>query len=132
MYAVFCLFGCCICFTHVLQVFYLDVAKCFCKCFRRMFQVFHVSFLYVASVASGCFKNSSGVSYGMKCERCERSPRTRGAGDVPAARAHRGCARRKHGPTRGRAKTDCCYGCPDTGVCLDIRTLAVSLYPLST
>jgi hypothetical protein len=44
-----CLFGYCICFTHMLQVFYLDVAyvmvyKCFsgvfCKYFRCMFQVF--------------------------------------------------------------------------------------------
>ena len=60
-----CLTGCCICFTHMLQVFYLDVAyvcnesvlsrcyvclqwfsnvfRCFCKCFRRMLQVFHLS-----------------------------------------------------------------------------------------
>ena len=47
-----CLFGCCICFTHMLQVFYLDVAyvfaivssvfRCFYKCFRCMFQVFHL------------------------------------------------------------------------------------------
>jgi hypothetical protein len=33
-------------FTNMMQVFYLDVAyvyngfKCFCKCFRRMFQIF--------------------------------------------------------------------------------------------
>ena len=48
-----CFFGCCICFTHILQVFYLDIAyvcngfqvffMCFCKCFRGMFQVFHLS-----------------------------------------------------------------------------------------
>jgi hypothetical protein len=48
-----CLFGCHICFTYMLQVFYLDVAyalqwlfKCFrffCKCFRRMLHVFHLS-----------------------------------------------------------------------------------------
>ena len=48
-----CLSGCCICFTYMLQVFYLDVAyvfndfssvfRCFCKCFRHMFQVFHLS-----------------------------------------------------------------------------------------
>jgi hypothetical protein len=25
MYVQVCLFGCCICFTHILQVFYLDV-----------------------------------------------------------------------------------------------------------
>jgi hypothetical protein len=50
-----CLSRCCICFTHMLQVFYLNVAyvlqwffKCFihvffCKCFRRMFHTFHLS-----------------------------------------------------------------------------------------
>ena len=42
-----CLSGCCICFTHMLQVFCLDVANacngfrvffsCFCKCFRGIF-----------------------------------------------------------------------------------------------
>jgi hypothetical protein len=44
---------CCICFTHMLQVFYLNVVyvavifkrffKCFYKFFRSMFQVFHMS-----------------------------------------------------------------------------------------
>jgi hypothetical protein len=47
-----CLFRCYICFTHMLQVFYIDVAnvfqwvlsvfRCFCKCLRCMFQVFHL------------------------------------------------------------------------------------------
>jgi hypothetical protein len=44
-----CLSRCCICSTHMLQVFYLHVAcvqwfssvfRCFCKCFRRMFHLF--------------------------------------------------------------------------------------------
>jgi hypothetical protein len=41
--------GCYIYFTHMLQVFYLDVVyvcngfKCFCMCFIRMFLVFHLS-----------------------------------------------------------------------------------------
>jgi hypothetical protein len=55
--------GCCICFTHILQVFYLDIAyacigfqvffwciasvsdvccKCLLTCFERMLQVFHL------------------------------------------------------------------------------------------
>jgi hypothetical protein len=41
---------CCIYFTHVLQVFYLNVSsmifkffRCFYKCFRHMFQVFYLS-----------------------------------------------------------------------------------------
>ena len=44
-----CLFRCCICFTHMLQVFYLNVAyvfqvffMCFCKCLKCMFEVFHL------------------------------------------------------------------------------------------
>jgi hypothetical protein len=36
--------------TYVVSVFF----TCFCKCFRHIFQVFHLSFLYSASVASGC------------------------------------------------------------------------------
>jgi hypothetical protein len=38
-----CLFGCCIYFTHMLQVFYLDVANV-----RNVFQVFF-------SVTNACF-----------------------------------------------------------------------------
>jgi hypothetical protein len=47
------LFGCCICFTRTLQVFYLGVAyvcngfQLFCKCFScfiHMLQVFHLNF----------------------------------------------------------------------------------------
>jgi hypothetical protein len=41
--------GCCVCFTIVF--------KCFCKCFRCMFQVCHLLQTYVASVASECFKS---------------------------------------------------------------------------
>ena len=39
-----CLSGCCICFTHTLHAFYLDVAygcNGFQVCFRCVFQVFH-------------------------------------------------------------------------------------------
>jgi hypothetical protein len=41
-----CLSGCCICVTHMLQVFYLDVVYVCngCKCFRHMFQVSYVFF----------------------------------------------------------------------------------------
>jgi hypothetical protein len=52
-----CLFGYCMCFTHMLQAFYLDVAyvcncfscvsgacfECF-NCFVRMLQLFHLDF----------------------------------------------------------------------------------------
>ena len=59
-----------------LQVFHLDVAyvcngfqnifRHFRKCFRRLFQVFHLSFLYVTIVASECFKSRSGVAHGIR------------------------------------------------------------------
>jgi hypothetical protein len=52
-YVAKCLFGSFICFTHMLKMFYLDVAyvlqwfqvflSCFCKCFRCTFQIFHLS-----------------------------------------------------------------------------------------
>ena len=72
-YVASVLSGCCICFTHMLQVFYLDVAyvfqwfqvfsgvfasvsdtcfKCF-SCFGGMFQVWLI----------GCCKNRSGFAY---------------------------------------------------------------------
>jgi hypothetical protein len=61
------LFGCCLCFrTYVAGVLcgcYLCLqcfSSVFFKCFRRMFQVFICLFLYVASVASECFKSKSG------------------------------------------------------------------------
>jgi hypothetical protein len=56
-----CLFGCCICFTHILQLFYLNVAyvlqwlfkwfQGFFKCFRHTFQVFYLS----SDVCCKCF-----------------------------------------------------------------------------
>jgi hypothetical protein len=54
----------------MLQVFYLDVTYIlqyfssvfsFFKCFRRMFQVFHLS--YVTNILSGYFKSRSGVAH---------------------------------------------------------------------
>ena len=65
-----CLSGCSICVTHMLQVFYLDVAYV-CNGFRA-FSGFFASVsevckcficlqTYIATVASGCFKSKSGV-----------------------------------------------------------------------
>ena len=81
--------GCCIymqmfgVFICMLQVFHLYVCNgykhvfkfflVFCKCFRRMLQVFHLFLMYVASVSSGCCKNRSGVAYvamGPTCGGC--------------------------------------------------------------
>jgi hypothetical protein len=70
--------GCCVyvhvanicfrCFIQMLQVFHLDVAyilQWFSSVFRRfcLFQVFRLSSLYVAS---GYFKSSLSVAYGMR------------------------------------------------------------------
>jgi hypothetical protein len=73
------------CFIRMLQVFHLDVAyicnscqvffTCFCKCLRRLFQVFHMSSFVCAIVAFECFKSRSGVAYGKSVEsgwRCGR------------------------------------------------------------
>ena len=47
-----CLFGCCICFTHMLQVFYLNVVYIL-QLFQMFFQVFLQVFqVYVLSVSS--------------------------------------------------------------------------------
>ena len=89
-----CLSGCCICFTHMLQVFYLDVVYV-CNYFQLFLQVFqmHVSnvssvFFYVTSVASGCFKSRSGVAHWIRVgsrRGRERSPRERRSGDTGPA-----------------------------------------------
>jgi hypothetical protein len=55
-YVASILFECCICFTHMLQVFHLDVVAyvlqwlhaCFPWCFKRMLQVFQLFWMYVA------------------------------------------------------------------------------------
>jgi hypothetical protein len=67
-----CLFGCCICFTHMSQLFYLmlcmfyDGFKCFSGVFVNVsdacFKCFICLQMYVASVVSGCFKSRSGVA----------------------------------------------------------------------
>jgi hypothetical protein len=69
---------CCKCFIWMLQVFPLDVAcvlqwfssvfRCFRKCFRRLFQVFHLLSFICSTIASECFKCRSGVAYGMRVE----------------------------------------------------------------
>jgi hypothetical protein len=43
------LFGCCIYFTHMLQVFYLDIAYVLHTCCNIMFQMFNLCQTYVAS-----------------------------------------------------------------------------------
>jgi hypothetical protein len=68
-----CLSGCCICFTHILQVFYLDAAFV-CNGFQVLqmfFQVFSDACFkcfiylqtYVASVAPRYFKSRSDVAH---------------------------------------------------------------------
>jgi hypothetical protein len=77
-----CLFGCCIRFTHILQVFYLDVVyvlqclfKCFPGAFARVSEACFKCFIclqtYVANVASWYFKSRSGVAYGYTCGNWE-------------------------------------------------------------
>ena len=46
-----CLSGCCICFTHMLQLFYLDVAYVL-QWVSRVFHVFFVFHTHVSSVSS--------------------------------------------------------------------------------
>ena len=131
-----CLSGCCICFTHMLQVFYLDVCNSF-QLFLQVFQM-HVSsvssvfFLYVASVASECFKSRSGVAH-VICveserghEQSSRGRRLGGVGPawarvtqarsskVRATRAHAWPRETKEKPTHER---------PEASACPDVRAL---------
>jgi hypothetical protein len=61
-----CLFRCCICFTHMLQVFYMDVAyvlvlQCFSCVFASVSDICFKCFIclqtYVVNVAFGCSKS---------------------------------------------------------------------------
>jgi hypothetical protein len=71
--------------TYMLQVFHLDVAyvcnsfqilfKHFRKCFI-CFKCFICLLLYVASVASGCFKNKSGIAH-VALGKNNREPKTK-------------------------------------------------------
>jgi hypothetical protein len=82
-----------------------SVFRCFCKCFRYMFQVFHCFQMYVANVSFECFKSRSDVAYVamdppaaatycncMSNGEGASGPRTRSGsvGSVWAARAPRG------------------------------------------
>jgi hypothetical protein len=44
-----------------------SVFRCFCECFKCMFQVFHLSSDYVTSVASRCLKSRS-VLHMLQCD----------------------------------------------------------------
>jgi hypothetical protein len=60
------------------------IFNCFWKYFRCTFQVFHLSFfLYIVSVASGCFKSKSSVAHEVRVEA--------GARAVPARVTFRWC-----------------------------------------
>jgi uncharacterized membrane protein YgcG len=57
-----CLSRCCICFTHLLQVFYLDIAyilQLFFKCFQVFFQVFQTYVANASAVLDICCKSIS-------------------------------------------------------------------------
>jgi hypothetical protein len=57
---------CCKYFIWMLRMLHNGfscVFGCFCKCFRCMFQMFHLLQTYVVSVASGYFKSRSGVAH---------------------------------------------------------------------
>jgi hypothetical protein len=79
---------CCKCFiwmfamaTHMFSRFFW----CFCKCFKRMLQVFQLFWTYVASISSGCckiYQDFANVTMGLICRSCmlqllgrRRSPR---------------------------------------------------------
>ena len=68
-----CLSGCCICFTHMLKIFYVDVVyvcngfKCFfsgvfASVSDACFKCFICLRMHVVNVLSGCLKNRSDVA----------------------------------------------------------------------
>lgn len=87
--------------------------------------MFYLSFLYVACVASGCFKSILGVVHGMRVRSrrvCERSPRGRrsdgagprvGAGDAGAVKRRPGGAGPHVDARETKGEIDCSHGRPD-------------------
>ena len=65
--------GCCVC----LQYFSSAFSRVFASVSHTCFKCFIYLLLYVASIASGCFKSGSGVAHGMSWE-------ARGARACPA------------------------------------------------
>jgi hypothetical protein len=89
--------------------------------FRRMFQVFHLSFLYVASVASKYFKSRSGVTHRIHGKL--EGTRAVAVGDVRQHGPPRGCETKAQTsnvrPMQAHAWTremDYSRRCPDVGV----------------
>jgi hypothetical protein len=90
----------------------------FCKCFKCVFQVFHLSFLYVVSVASECFKSRSCVAHVIRVGngRGASGPResdVRAARVTQCGRATSGRHGHMHVCAKRRGKTDCSHRCLD-------------------
>ena len=71
-----CLSGYCICFTHMLQLFYLDVAYVL-QWVSRVFRVSYACFkcficLFICWKYCKCFKSRSGIAHGMHVSGRER------------------------------------------------------------
>jgi hypothetical protein len=67
--------------------------KCLFRCFRLIFQVFHLSIFYVVNVVFGCFKSRLGVAHDMHVKRDgvqAVSARARNMGDTGAVGRHPG------------------------------------------
>jgi hypothetical protein len=80
--------------THVFSSFFV-----FCKCLRRMLQVFQLFQTYVVSVLSGCCKNRSDVAM-----------RVRSGGGVSGPCARSGCAGIVQVAWASRGRTKCRLG----------------------
>jgi hypothetical protein len=88
---------CCICFTHTLQLFYLDVVyvcngfQVFLGVFVSISEVCFKCFIclqtHVASVTFRCFKSRSNVVHGMRVRSRRRHGRRQGG--VGPAWAHK-------------------------------------------
>jgi hypothetical protein len=85
----------CKCFIWMLHMFAM-IFNCssgvFRKCFRHLFQVFHLSSFVYCNVVSGCFKNRSGVAHIMRVGSDQRQGRRPG---------WRGRCPERCGPTAG-------------------------------
>ena len=110
---------CCKCFIWMLPMFYM-VFKCFSCIFASVsyacFKCFICLQIYIASVASGCFKSRSGVAHVAMCMRSEgvaSGPHAWSSGIGPAWACETQARTRACWRERGRAsawETKCSAG----------------------
>jgi hypothetical protein len=96
--------GCCICFTHMLQVFNLDVAYVSHICCNSIFQMFHLCLIYVVSECFMLQVFHEGMASDVRMAQCRRTGTQRAGGRLLSPAHAEG--ERGGGPREGAGHSD--------------------------